>query len=152
MRGSSETSFATLESSITVNGDRPHRLFSTRFSPRGSPSDNLANRLGVEQALELVRSIEPGVPVIFGGDFNANPSENDESAIEMRRFFNESGMSEVFGGRLLNRIDFLFFRGEYQATNMESANPEPAGSDHGFIFSVLQSRSDISWLAPLLLS
>lgn len=148
MRGSQPTTFGTLEATIRINSV-DHRVFSTRFAPLhkpGSPAydpnaanDNVA---GHQQAINLVRRIPPRVPVIFGGDFNAN-----QSSEQMRQFAASSGLTDVFSERpdpeVNNpdeRIDCIFYRGSYKVNQMEQRAPWTDGvSDHAWVFAELLS-------------
>lgn len=143
LRGGRKTGFGTLVTSAVINGVR-HELMSTRFAPHNSADHALENRMGVVQAAELARTIDPKLPLIFGGDFNARLHTD-----QMELFNTNSGLREAYkecpdptpGACWApdDRIDFVFFRGEYRVGQLEFRCPEPQGSDHPSVFVVLES-------------
>lgn len=143
IRGGRKTGFGTLVTSVVINGVR-HELLSTRFAPHNSPDHALENRMGVVQAAELARTIDPKLPLIFGGDFNARLHTE-----QMQLFNANSGLKEAHKecpdptpGACWSpedRIDFVFYRGEYQVRQLEFRCPEPQGSDHPSVFVILES-------------
>lgn len=147
MRGSKRTGFGTLVTSVMVDG-RSHHILSTRFAPHNDDGTNREeNPLGIQQALELVRSFGYGSTLIFGGDFNAStaPATNEyEDAIV--QFFAQSELKEAVkegteatGNPPEDRVDYLFYRGEYKVREVEFHEPQPRASDHPWIFAVLES-------------
>jgi endonuclease/exonuclease/phosphatase family metal-dependent hydrolase len=147
MVGSRKTGFGTLVTSVTIDGCL-HHILSTRFAPHNDDGTNrLENPLGIQQALELVRSLGPGSTLIFGGDFNAStkPATNEyEDA--MVQFLASSGLKEAVtegsqatGHPPEDRVDYLFYRGEYKVSEAEFHEPQPRVSDHPWVFAVLES-------------
>jgi endonuclease/exonuclease/phosphatase family metal-dependent hydrolase len=144
MRDGSATAFGTLETSIQVDGMK-HRILSTRFAPHNSPDHEIENRLGIEQAITLVRQFPTGDPVIFGGDFNSRPGSP-----EMVGFLANSGLRDSYRespdsgicGDAESRIDFIFFRGPYNvrwATQRCEWPPTAPPSDHPILTTELES-------------
>jgi len=140
MRGTRATAYATLEVTFTVEGV-DHRVFSTRFDAH-ERSDNAA---GHDQASAMLRSLDPQLPVIFGGDLNARPSQDPQFA----RFKESSGLFYAADERPdpntwdSDPLDHLFFRGPYQVSQMELRapwDPERMISDHPWLFVELVSR------------
>lgn len=149
MLGSRRTGFGTLITSVTVNG-RPHHILSTRFAPHNDDGTNREeNPLGIQQALELVRSFGLDSTLIFGGDFNASTRPaTHEYEDAMVQFFALSGLKEAVkegteapGHPPDDRVDYLFYRGEYKVKEMEFSEPQPRASDHPWVFAVLDGMS-----------
>jgi endonuclease/exonuclease/phosphatase family metal-dependent hydrolase len=150
MRGSTATAYAILETSVMV--DRlVHQLFSTRFDAHNR-TDNVAAH---QQAIDLVRRVNPSVPVIFGGDFNATRRTS-----QMHNFMANSGLTDAFSvlpdpspcgpAEAEDRVDYVFYRGPYKVTLMEQRCPWPGEhpvSDHPWIVvgleEILALRVDV---------
>lgn len=148
MRGSKKTGFGTLVTSVTVDGTL-HHILSARFAPHNDDGTNKEdNPLGVRQALELVRSLGPGSPLIFGGDFNASTRPGTPQYEEaMVEFIATSGLKEAVNestGGVDDRVDYLFYRGGCKATQVEFLEPQPRVSDHPWIFAVLEKAPPVS--------
>lgn len=133
-----KTGFGTLATTITIDG-QTHHILSTRFAPHNTEQNKAENPVGISQALELVSSFDSGAPLIFGGDFNAstNPEATEYESV-MKRFLDESGLKEVLADRPDDRVDYLFYRGEYRVSEVEFLRPQPEVSDHPWIFAVLE--------------
>lgn len=138
----SETAFATLETTVTVN-NRVHHLLSTRFAPHNTPEHAVENVAGITQAISLVRNIDPQRPVIFGGDFNAEPQTP-----QMVNFYANSGLLDAYkvlpDPELCStyRVDYIFYRGPYKLNVMQQRCSWPSSdepSDHPFVFIELES-------------
>jgi endonuclease/exonuclease/phosphatase family metal-dependent hydrolase len=133
-----KTGFGTLATSITIDG-QVHHILSTRFAPHNSEQNKAENPVGIRQALSLVSSFDSGSPLILGGDFNAttNPGTQAYESV-MKDFFRESGLTEVLSNEPDERVDYLFYRGEYKVSEVEFQKPHPEVSDHPWIFAVLE--------------
>lgn len=146
VRGQRKTAFATLATSVMINGVR-HEILSTRFAPHNTADHAMENRMGVVQAAELARTFNPSHPLIFGGDFNARLHTD-----QMKLFLSTCGLTEAqrecpdpSPGPCWDpedRIDFILYRGEYKVRQMEFRCPEPQGSDHPSVFVVLESTRE----------
>lgn len=146
LRGSTKTSFGTLLTSVMIDG-KAHQILSTRLAPHnGDGTNRQENPLGIQQSLSLVRTLDEGSPVIFGGDFNAStkPGTNEYEG-DIVRFIASSGLKEAINEGLEaeqrpdDRVDYLFYRGDYKVSEAEFLSPEPQASDHPWIFTVLES-------------
>jgi endonuclease/exonuclease/phosphatase family metal-dependent hydrolase len=138
-----KTGFGTLATSITIDG-QIHHILSTRFAPHNTQQNREENPVAIHQAFDLVNSFDSGSPLIFGGDFNAstNPGTQEYESV-MKRFLKESGLTEVLSNGPDDhgpddRVDYLFYRGEYRVSEVEFLKPQPEVSDHPWIFAVLE--------------
>ena len=132
MHGNSETGYGTLQVAVNINHIR-HYVFSTRFDAHVI-EDNIAAH---QQSIDLIKSLDPNAPVIFGGDFNTNPDTP-----QMKNFELNSGLKhacleridpEICGG---HGIDHIFYRGPYQVADLRQRCqwPEKELSDHPWIY------------------
>jgi len=147
MRDGNPTTYGTCEVTVNIDG-LIHHIFATRFDA-SHPIDREA---GIRQTVALIQAIDVRRPVIFGGDFNTGTGQAD-----FDNFF-DSGLREAFAERPdpefgnLDQIDYVFYRGPYQVTQMEQRCfieiPNPPGergctldaaSDHPSVFVELMT-------------
>lgn len=145
IRNGSETAFATIETTVRIN-NIVHHIFSTRFAPKNSPDHTVENALGIAQSVDLVQKIDNRIPVIFGGDFNAEANSpemiNCASNIGLKDAYTELPDPEYCGVDPSKRIDFIFYRGPYRVNVMQYRCPwasENQPSDHPWVFVELFS-------------
>jgi hypothetical protein len=103
----------------------------------------LIERRHYRQSLDLIKSFSPNSPTISGGDFNVSPDQKNPQPWlfdeEMVKFWDSSRLTAVYESQLRERIDFIFFREPYRVTEVEYGDPQPDGSDHAYVFAVLES-------------
>jgi endonuclease/exonuclease/phosphatase (EEP) superfamily protein YafD len=127
------TAFATLETSVVLNGIR-HRILSTRFAPQNSYQHELENAAGISQATQLMRGRDESVPVIFGGDFNARFNSYSMQQFMANSRLNNVAVESPDAGQFdSNPIDFVFYRGPWRVVSHRQRFPSPNPSDHPWI-------------------
>ena len=116
-----ETSFGTMHATIRLD-DLDHDVFSTRFAPMHppgwptpEPQGEAKNEAGHLQAIDMIKGIPAGRPVIFGGDLNARWKQKPW-AIE---FSKNSGLTDArmekpdpeAPDQVDDRTDYIYYRG-----------------------------------------
>lgn len=133
---SNNHSFATLSATGLVNGVA-HRIFSTRIEHSAD------NEPGHVHSAKLVQRLDPGIPVIFGGDFNS-----DIGSSQLNTFTNDSKLTNAAVERPDPEVckdgwyypfdpkggpDHIFYRGPYRVSQTKIRCDEPVPSDHAWI-------------------
>jgi endonuclease/exonuclease/phosphatase (EEP) superfamily protein YafD len=125
-----------LETTVRVGGVALQAI-SLRFD-KGNLTNNEA---GHRQLVDLINRMNPKVPVVVGGDFNADPNTD-----HMKDFVARSGLTDVFSkrpdpgicGSADTRIDYIFYRGFDDVVRMEQRCPWETGteaSDHAWVYA-----------------
>jgi endonuclease/exonuclease/phosphatase family metal-dependent hydrolase len=142
--------FGTLEATAWVNGVA-HPVFSTRIQ---GGTDNVA---GHQHSANLLRGLDPAIPVIFGGDFNS-----DIMSQQLTDFANNGRLANAAFERLDPEIcrdgyyysfepaalapDHIFYRGPYRVAQTKIRCDEPVPSDHAWVLADLSTADN----APLM--
>jgi endonuclease/exonuclease/phosphatase family metal-dependent hydrolase len=111
--GTDVSAFGTLEAHVIVNGLR-HTILSTRLAPHngydGSSCNYQENKVGVRQSLDLVHTMNPREPIIFGGDFNAGRENRwlREFEEDMVNFHRLSGLTDAVGDTYNTECDSIY--------------------------------------------
>jgi endonuclease/exonuclease/phosphatase family metal-dependent hydrolase len=138
MRGTSATAYGTLQVTMTAEG-LTHQIFSMRFDAHNT-ADNVA---GHQQAVNLIRGLDPSHAVIYGGDFNAILRDPQTTS-----FISDSGLRDALIERPDQEMcgspattgDHIFFRGPYTVADSAQRCPWPGDnqvSDHAWVFAEL---------------
>jgi len=136
--------YALLAATALVNGVA-HRVFSTRFD-----THSYADRKeGLELAVNLIQGLDPGMPVIFGGDFNAHRAWSEYIYFAENSTLTDANVERpdpkmcqdgyyLDGPPENGPIDFIFYRGPYRVTQTKIRCGEPNfPSDHPWILADL---------------
>lgn len=147
---------------VTIEG-QPIEVFSNHWAHRPGPTVSGAERLRFARTVtQLLQTIDPRTPLVVGGDFNASsrfgpeglssstPEIGElEGAILMQDAAREAGFStSPYCGCTMaevpecKRIDFVFYRGPYKATQYVSCDSRAYPSDHGLVEVVLTREPD----------
>ena len=134
------TKCGTLRVTMRFDG-LDHYVYSLRFAPDhpvGTPEhdpkaipDNIA---GHQQLTNIVQGVDPSIPIILGGDFNA-----DWHKEWARQFRDDSGLFDTSvtalavapGVQPTEAIDRIFYRRHYYCVNFTTGD-DPTTSDHGY--------------------
>lgn len=144
------TAFGTLDASISI-GNVAHRVLSTRYSPMHKvgdpwyhPEEAPENRAGHLQALDLAWGIPTGIPVIFGGDFNASwipVPDNFGQHVWSQQFRDANGMKDAAGNIPDPVPDYIYYRGMYTVVAAQHHPVSPDVSDHPFVLAELATTT-----------
>jgi hypothetical protein len=136
--GLTDIGFNTLRTTFTADG-RLHHLFSTRYQPihTDKPPAEIAlatrrNRLGLENAVNVLQTLPANEAVIFGGDLNVDPSHAN-----FQFFAANSGLQ--YAGPNAG-VDHLFYRGPYHVKNAQIVPAPILSSDHDMVLFELSSN------------
>ncbi|MCY1021137.1 MIR domain-containing protein [Pyxidicoccus sp. MSG2] len=156
MMGNDATHFGTVESHFTVDSMNI-QIFSTRFSPvhRGDPEfeweqEHVENIAGHHQAAAMTAGRAPNIPIIFGGDFNAWPEENDDfHTAQYDHFMAHSSLTNTLPvprppathpqDEAPGTPDFIYYRGPFSVRTVARRNPPNNPTDHPYVLAELQS-------------
>jgi endonuclease/exonuclease/phosphatase family metal-dependent hydrolase len=101
-------------------------VYNLHMEAGGSPEDDAARALGIEQMIEFIAEFSEGRAVIMGGDFNLH-TDREPAATQFARLLDETGLHDACAEQECDEpgsIDKFLFRG--------SALLELSAESHGF--------------------
>ncbi len=132
--------YAMLGATALVNGVS-HRIFSTRFTAH-SYDDNMASH---QLATNVIRGLDPVIPVIIGGDFNVHRTSPQYDYFAKNSTLTDAAVERpdpnmcqegyyVDGPPENGPIDHIFYRGPYRVAQTKIRCEEPNfPSDHPWV-------------------